>query len=189
MANSDNPNGFTPAYHAAGGTIRMSAMRIADDYGTAIYSGDLVKLVAGGTIEVATAGDSVVGVFAGCDYTKDNGEVVFSQYWPASTSVQGSYANASVFTDPNIVYRAQFDGASGVADIGQLTDMISTHAGSSVNGRSGQEISSATGTVTASLRIIDFVDSPDNDPASDNAEAYVQIVEHEMAESPAADGI
>lgn len=189
MANSDNPNGFTPAYHLTGGTIRMTEMRIADDYGTAIFSGDLVKLVAGGTVEVCAAGESPIGVFAGCNYTKDNGEVTFSTHWAASTSVNGSYATAHVYNDPDIVYRAQFDGASGIADIGQLTDMVATHSGSTTNGRSSQEISSSTGTSTATLRILDFVDSPDNDAASNNAEAYVQIAEHELNEGPAATGI
>jgi len=189
MANTDNPNGFTPAYHLSGGTIRMSEMRIADDYGTAIFAGDLVKQAADGTIAVCAVGDAPIGVFAGCNYTKDNGEVTFSANWVASTSVQGSYATANVYNDPNIVYRAQFDAASGIADIGQLTDMISTHAGSTANGRSGQELSSSTGTVTATLRILDFVATPDNDAASNNAEAYVQIVEHELAEAPVAAGI
>jgi len=189
MANSDNPNGFTPAYHATGGTIRMSEMRIADDYATSIFSGDLVTQTAGGTIAVAAAGDQPIGVFAGCSYTKDDGEIKFSPYWDASTSVDGDYAVANVFSDPSIVYRAQFDVASGIADIGQLADMITTHAGSSVNGRSGQEISSTTGTATATLRILDFVTSPDNDSESNNAEAFVQIVEHKLNESPVATGI
>ena len=189
MANSNNPNGFTPAYHLTGGTIRMNEMRIADDYATSIFAGDLVSQAADGTIAVAGEGDQPIGVFAGCSYTKDSGEVVFSSHWAASTSVNGSYATANVYSDPNIAYRAQFEGASGIADIGQLADMETTHAGSTLNGRSGQEISSTTGAATATLRILDFVDSPDNDSESDNAEAYVQIVEHKLSEAPVATGV
>lgn len=188
MANLDAPNGFTPAYHLTGGTVRSSEMRIADQYATSIFSGDLVKLVATGTIEVAAAGDSVVGVFAGCSYTAADGEVKFSKYWPASTDVKGAYATAYVYDDPKIVFRAQFDGASGIADIGQMADMVAG-TGNTTTGRSGQEISSTTGTATAQLRILDFVGSPGNDPASNNAEAFVQIVEHEYAESPVGSGI
>jgi hypothetical protein len=181
MANTDNPNGFTPAYHMTGGTIRMAEMRIADDYATSIYSGDIVKVVAAGVIERSAASDASVGVFAGCSYTKDNGEVVFSQYWPASTSVNGSYATAYVYNDPQIVYRAQFTAASGIAEIGSRADVLAT-AGSTTNGRSSEEIDSSDLT-DALLKVIDFVDSPDNDPASNNAEAYVMIAEHQFAPS------
>ncbi len=184
MANTDNPNGFTPAYHLTGGTIRMTEMRIADDYATSIFSGDLVTLVADGVIEVGAASTPAVGVFAGCSYTKDNGEVVFSAYWPASTSVQGSYATAYVYTDPQIVYRAQFTGASGIVEIGSAVDVLGT-AGSTTNGRSAQELDS-TDLTDVLLKVIDFVDSPDNDPASDNAEAYVIIAEHQLVPSAAS---
>jgi hypothetical protein len=189
MANVNAPNGFTPAYHLTGGTIRSKEYRIADDYATAIFSGDLVKLVAGGTIEVAGEGDSVIGVFAGCSFAKDNGEITFSKHWPAAQSVSGSYATAYVYDDPSIVYAAQMEGASGIADIGQLADMDDANSGSTVTGRSAQQISSTTGTSTAQLRILDFVNTPDNDPASNYARVYVQIVEHDYAESPAGTGI
>lgn len=189
MANTDAPNGFTPAYHLSGGTIRQIEMRIADDYNTAIFNGDLVKRVAAGTVEVCAAGDVPVGVFMGCSFTKDDGEVVFSKHWPASQSVNGSYATAYVMDDPQVVLRAQFDGASGIADIGQLTDMVSTHAGSTANGRSGQEIDSTTGTATATFRILDFVDGPSNDPASNNAEALVAFAEHANMPSAVAAGV
>ncbi len=189
MANVNAPNGFTPAYHLTGGTIRSKEYRIADDYATAIFSGDLVKLVAGGTIEVAGEGDSVIGVFAGCSFTKDNGEITFSKHWPAAQSVSGSYATAYVYDDPSIVYAAQMEGASGIADIGQLADMDDANSGSTVTGRSAQQISSTTGTSTAQLRILDFVNTPDNDPASNYARVYVQIVEHEYAEAPVGSGV
>jgi hypothetical protein len=188
MANTDAPNGFTPAYHLSGGTIRMKEYRIADGYATSIFNGDMVKLVAAGVVEQADAGDSVVGVFAGCQYTQANGEIKFSKHWPASTDVAGSYATAYVYDDPMIVFTAQFDGASGIADIGQMADIV-VGTGNTSTGRSASEISSTTGTTTAQLRILDFVDSPDNDPASDNAVAYVQINEHEYNESAAASGI
>ncbi len=181
MANRDAPNGFTPAYHLTGGQIRAKEYRIADDYNTLITTGDMVKLVAGGTIEVAGAGDRVVGVFSGCRVTKDNGEVVWSKHWPASQSVSGSYAFAMVYDDPNIVFRAQCDDVTGVADIGQLTDIVAT-AGSATTGLSNQEVDATTGAVTAQLRILDFVDDPTNDSTLTNAEVYVQIYEHEYNE-------
>lgn len=189
MANADNPNGFTPAYHLTGGLIRSKEYRIADDYATAIYSGDLVKLVASGTIEVCAAGDVPVGVFEGCNFTEDDGTVTYKPYWPAGQSVQGSYATANVMDDPNVVLRAQSSGASGIADIGQLADMIATTAGSTVNGRSGQEVSTTTGTISATLRILDFVGDDANDPSLTNAEMYVAFAEHRYMPSAVAAGV
>ena len=47
MANTDKPDGFTPAYHMYGGVIRPAEMRIASGYGTSIFSGDVVTLASG----------------------------------------------------------------------------------------------------------------------------------------------
>lgn len=179
MANADSPRGFEPMRHKTGGVIRHNEYRIADDYGTAIFSGDLVKLVAGGGIEVATAGDRVVGVFQGVRFVNDSGEQKFEKNWTASQSVQGSYAYAQVIDDPMVTFRAQADGAVTADDVGQLADMVSTHAGSAITGRSGQEVNSTTGTASAQLRILDKVDAPDNDWGA-NVELEVMIHEHEF---------
>lgn len=179
MANADNPRGFRPMRHLAGGVIRNKEYRIADDYGTNIFTGDLVKLVAGGGIELATAGDRVLGVFMGCRYTTDSGEHKFSDYWPASQSVLGSYAYAQVIDDPMVTFRAQADGAVTADDVGQLADMVSTHSGSTTTGVSGQEVSSTTGTASAQLRILDKVDDPENAWGA-NVELEVQFHEHEF---------
>ena len=52
-------HGFKPMRHLAGGTIRTSEYTIAIDYDTAIYTGDPVKLVAAGGVEIAAAGAMV----------------------------------------------------------------------------------------------------------------------------------
>ena len=51
-------HGFKPLRHLAGGEIRNSEYTIAIAYDTAIYTGDPVKLVAGGGIELAAAGQT-----------------------------------------------------------------------------------------------------------------------------------
>ena len=45
--------------------------RIANNYGTAIFQGDMVKVVTGGGIERYADGDGglILGVFNGCEYT------------------------------------------------------------------------------------------------------------------------
>jgi hypothetical protein len=179
MANVNAPNGFTPAYHLTGGTIRMKEYRIADDYATRISNGDIVTLTTDGTIIIGAASTPAIGVFAGCSYTKDDGEVVYSKYWPASQSVQGSYATAYVYDDPMIVYRAQFSGASGVAVLGGTFDLDATGS-TAASGRSVMQIDSSDATDVL-LRVLDFVKTPDNDPASNYAKAYVVIAEHQLA--------
>lgn len=183
MANVDAPMGFTPAYHLSGGIIRAREYRITSDGSiSAIYTGDLVKLLADGSIAVAAAGDRVVGVFAGCRYTTTDGEAKWSPYLATNLDTQGDIAYGLVYDDPMIVFRAQSSGASGVADIGQLADMIATHSGSTSTGRSGQEINTTTAATTGQLRQLAFVDDPNNDSTADNAELYVQIYEHEYNE-------
>ena len=44
----------------------------------AIFSGDPVKMVSTGGIAVAAAGDTLLGVFRGVQYTDSSGEVIFS---------------------------------------------------------------------------------------------------------------
>ena len=65
MANADVPRGFWPIRHLTGGTIRTNEYAIATGYGTNIFKGDVVKLVAGGGIELAAAGNRFVGGFKG----------------------------------------------------------------------------------------------------------------------------
>jgi len=59
MANVNDPNGFTPAYHLTGGTIRPAQMRIASATNAAIYSGDVVNLSSGYIIQGTATGAPV----------------------------------------------------------------------------------------------------------------------------------
>jgi len=64
MANTDKPDGFTPAYHMYGGVIRPARMKIASAYDTAIYSGDVVTL-ASGYVNQAGATSTPIGFLRG----------------------------------------------------------------------------------------------------------------------------
>ena len=54
--------------------------------GTAIYNGDTVKLVAGGTISLsgATTSGTIIGTFVGCQYVNYSGQTVQAQYYQGS---------------------------------------------------------------------------------------------------------
>ena len=54
--------------------------------GTAIFNGDTVKLVAGGTISLsgATTSGTIIGTFVGCQYVNSSGQTVEAQYYPGT---------------------------------------------------------------------------------------------------------
>ena len=137
-----------------------------------------IALTADGAAEI-------IGIFAGCHYTAESGDVVWSPYWPADTATAGAVdAVAHVFTDPNIVYEVQSDGIAAATVVGQYADMVSTHAGSAVTGRSGEEIAGAsTSNDILQVKIIGSAPQADGISASDLATAnsrwFVMIAEGE----------
>jgi hypothetical protein len=164
MANTNDPNGFTPAYHLTGGIIRPAQMRIQSTYDTAIYSGDVVNLSSGYIIQ-GTATGAPVGVFAGVYYEASDGSPTFSKYWTASTATLGSAdAKAYVYNDPDIVYEAQFTaGTPAVSFIGNKYTLTTT-AGSSSTGRSAEGVTATTSSGVALC--VGFVDTPSNSIAA-----------------------
>ena len=160
MANTDKPDGFTPAYHMYGGVIRPAEMRIASGYGTAIYSGDVVTL-SSGYVQQAGATDTPIGVFYGVFYTASDGTPTFSKVWTASTATQGSAdAEALIYNDPGIVCEAQFTaGTPAVSFIGNKYT-LSTTAGSTTNGRSKEGVTATTSSGVALC--VGFADTPSN---------------------------
>jgi hypothetical protein len=188
MANLDAPSGAKPLRHNSGGTIRSKEYKIASGSSTNIFTGDFVKLLSTGYIDVAAAGNRLLGVFAGVKYTASDGTPTFSKYWPASTATLGSEdAIAYVYDDPNIVFAIQGDGTDAFTQIGNLANIVAT-AGSTVTGQSKMELdTSDIGTGTANLRILGLVDDPKNSWGA-NAEQEVLIYEHELNQHIDADG-
>jgi len=187
MANLDAPAGAKPFCHLSGGMIRASEYKIASGTSSDIFTGDFVKLLSTGYIDVASAGNRILGVFAGVKYTASDGEVVYKKYFPTGTTTLGSAdVTAYVYDDPNITYRIQSAGSADFTDIGNLADHVAG-SGSTTTGQSGHEISGTTGTGTAGLRILRLIDDPDNS-AGTNGELEVAIYEHELNQHIDADG-
>ena len=85
MANANTPIGFVPLRHLTGGVIIPQEYPIANSYGTAIASGDLVTMTTDGTVIRGTAGGTALGVFYGVEYIENStGDVKFSKIWNAS---------------------------------------------------------------------------------------------------------
>ena len=184
MANRDAAFGLKPVKMIGGSPYSggVSRYRIAANYGTSIFQGDMVMQVTGGTVEIHADGGTVpiVGVFNGCQYTDPTtGEQVYSNYYPASTNT--SDIIAFIIDDPNVVFEVQEDAAFRFADLFGNFDIVYTSAGSTKTGISGAELKVAdggTGT-TLSVKAIDISEDPDNDDvASANTNVYVVIQNH-----------
>ena len=167
MATSATPMGAEPTdtLSASGSfTGKVRHMKIASGYGTAIFYGDFVKLVAAGTVEKSAITTSVVagtvGIFVGCSYTDPStNQLTFNQQFPASTAA--SDIMAYVVDDPDLVFRMQGDGSIAQTGLGNNVSLVST-AGSTSIGRSKNAVDASTiaTTNTLPMRIVEFVDGP-----------------------------
>ncbi len=181
MANQDAAFGMRPVRMVGGApyTGGQSRYRIAANYGTSIFQGDMVAQVTGGTVEVHADGGAVpiVGVFNGCQYTDPTtSEQVYSNYYPASTNA--SDIIAFIIDDPNVVYEVQADAAFPVADLFGNFDIVYTSAGSTVTGISGAELEVSTGgtATTLPIKALDISGDPENsDVATANTNVLVVI--------------
>ena len=191
MANLDASFGMKPVRMMGGSPYSggQSRYRIAANYGTSIFQGDMVMQVTGGTVEIHADGGTVpiVGVFNGCTYTDPtSGEQVFSNYYPASTNA--SDIIAFIIDDPNVVFEIQADDTFPVADLFGNFDIVYTNSGSTLSGISGAELDVTTGATTAGLPIkaIDISEDPENsDVASANTNVLVVIQNHSMGQKGA----
>mgnify|MGYP001247364322 CR=1 FL=1 len=160
MANTDKPDGFTPAYHMYGGVIRPAKMRIASETSASIFSGDVVTLSSGYVIQ-GTATTTPIGVFYGVFYTATDGTPTFSKTWTGGVAtLGGDDAEALIYNDPAVVYEAQFTaGTPAVSFIGSKYT-LSTTAGSTTTGRSKE---GATATTSSGVALcVGFASQPSN---------------------------
>tara|TARA_R100001480_G_scaffold152899_1_gene155433 strand:- start:1075 stop:1659 length:585 start_codon:yes stop_codon:yes gene_type:complete len=184
MANQDAAFGLRLSRSGNGSDLigMQNKYRIAANYNTSIFQGDIVKAVTGGGIERIPAGntDLVLGVFNGCRYTDPTtGKETFSNFYPASTNAAD--IEAFVIDAPHAVYEIQADAAFPVADLFGNFDIVDATAGSTVSGTSRTEIDVTTGATTAGLplKAIDISTDPENsDVGSANTNVIVVINNH-----------
>ena len=189
MANLDAPNGFTPVRHLNGGTVRYTGGYTIDSgQASDIFLGDAVILDAtptgdGNNIDVAVAGGELIGIFAGCQYTAANGDVVWAKQWASGTATLGAEpAEAFVYVDPSIVFSVQVDGTIAETDIGNFADLVAG-AGNAATGVSGFELSATTAGTIAQFQILGLSSAPDGIFTADIATANPRV-DVQIAESP-----
>lgn len=194
MASTATPYGFRAVNELGGlpyaGSTRSFPINPAG-YNTNIYNGSLVYVAASGYLQIATstgadattngfptgtANTGCVGVFVGCTYTNAQGQIIYSQYYPANTaSVQGSTITAYVVDDDRAVFQVQADGSVTFAALGgnvYLSAAQSTSTGSTTTGNSTTSVSATVIQTTAAFRVIGFV----NNAQSQSGDAYTDIL-------------
>ena len=183
MANVSEKYGLRPVRKLDGSPFinAQNRYRIASNYGTAIFQGDLVIAKNDGTIERHTANNAtpVLGVFNGVFYTDPTTQKpTFKNYYPGS--IVASDIIAKVIDDPNVVYKVDSDGAFAVADIFKNFSVTNV-TGNTQTGISKVQldysVSGTTGTFV--IQAIDISQDPDNDEAgAANGDILVRINNH-----------
>lgn len=180
MANTDRPNGFRVVGSLTGTPDhggRVQRMIAVDN----LFMGDLVeddatgKALGDGAVAAcgrAEASDAILGVVVG--WEKD--PAALDRLYHKSSNTYAVYVN----TDPHVLLECQSDdGTPAVADVGQNFN-IAVAAGSTSTGASNMELDGDTGDTTATLplKLLGFVDTPDNDTSSANMKCLVSINNH-----------
>jgi len=184
MANVAEKYGLRPVRKLDGSPFinAQNRYRIAANYGTPIYQGDLVKPVTGGGIEraVANTSDLVVGVFNGVFYTDPTTQKpTWKNYYPGT--VNASDIVATIIDDPDVVYSIDSDGAFAVADIFK-NFAITNATGNTLSGISKVQLDFSVSGLTTSgtvLQAIDISQDTQNETAgSANVDVLVRINNH-----------
>ena len=188
MANTNAKFGLRPIGKLGSGvnSTGTTEYRILSGTTGSIFTGDPVVMKATGGIAVAAAGDLLLGVFQGCQYTDSAGEVQFSPYFPDGTVT--SDAVAFVVDDPNALFEVESAATGSVVQtvVGNNADIVYA-SGSTTDGQSGVTISGTTAATSAQLRIVGISNDPENNTLgtgsqSANVNLIVKINEHFYAQ-------
>ena len=180
MANQDKAFGFKLVGNLSGvNQNKVNQYNIESGSTNGIFSGDPVKMLAGGFIDVAdAAGDTkILGIFKGCKFVDATSkEVTHSAHFPAAQTATGDIV-AFVEDNPHNLYEVQCSGTLSRSDIGSNVDVAYT-AGSTISGQSKCEIDSSSGTATANYRLVGVSKDPENgELGSANVNMIVMINE------------
>ena len=165
-----SPYGLIPI-NLIGGQVFAGSTRllpIATNSSTAIFYGDVVKLLAGGTVGKDTGTDAAtpVGVFLGCTYTDPVFGKTFRQYYPGTTSITD--IEAYVLDDPDALFKVAVCAGTNSNTVSYLTQAAvgsnvklangANNTGSTITGNSKVGVDSTEGTTsTWPIRVIDVV--------------------------------
>ena len=169
MASTASPYGLRAVNELGGLPYAGSTRTFLIDpagYNTNIFNGSIVAINTSGYINIVTTnGDNstpfpagTIGVFVGCSYYNAQGQLIFSQYYPANTT---GVVQAFVIDDDRAVFQVQANGSVGQTGLGMnaiLANVQSTSTGSTTTGNSNVAISSTLAATSGyAFRIVGFV--------------------------------
>ena len=142
----DTPYGFKPINRFDGMPYAGATNQYPVTSGQAVYNGQVVAFVTGGTVSpVALTGSSsiyAVGVVVGVQYTNSSGQTVQAQYAPASGVTN---VIAYVVNDPAAEFKVAVTDASG-----NIVPVAGTILNTNVEGVTGTG-DAATGNINSSI--------------------------------------
>ena len=161
----DAPYGLLPI-NLIGGQVFAGSTRqipIAVNSATAIFYGDVVKLISSGTLEKDTGTNAAtpVGVFLGCTYVDPTFGLTFRQYYPGTTNING--ITAYVLDDPDALFKVAVVSSGTTISYMNRTSVgnnavLVQNSGSTSTGNSRVAVSSTTATTsTWPVRVIDVI--------------------------------
>lgn len=190
MSSTSAPFGFRPSFHNSG-QMRPKAYTIASAYAANIFSGDPVKLIDTGVIELGssdgtrsgtTDGVSLLGIFAGCQYLDASGKPTISPFWPAGAT--GTEIVAWVYDDPETLFDVQYNnpGTPGTdsvqSAVGEECDwVVASPGGSTRTGLSNTRLSAIQAT-SGQFQITGFGYEIADSPTDAYVVMTVRINEH-----------
>jgi hypothetical protein len=184
MASTASPYGFKAVNELGGLPYAGSTRTFLIDpagYNTNIFNGSIVAINTSGYINIVTTnGDNstpfpagTIGVFVGCSYYNAQGQLIFSQYYPANTT---GVVQAFVIDDDRAVFQVQAAGQLTQTALGMnaiLNAVQSTSTGSTTTGNSNTALSTSVAATSGyAFRIVDFV----NSTTSQVGDAYTDVL-------------
>ena len=181
--------GFRASYHNSG-RITAKAYTIASGYAQNVFSGDPVKLVDAGTVQLATSdgtrtgtvnGINNLGIFAGVAYDDALGRPTLSPYWPASAAATNIVA--FVYDDPETIFDVEYPnpaaGTTVQTAVGEECDWVpGAPGGSTATGLSSTSLT-AIQTTSGQYQITGIAGGPNNLITDAFVKVSVRINEHQ----------
>ena len=186
MASTASPYGLRAVNELGGLPYAGSTRTFLIDpagYNTNIFNGSIVAINTSGYINIVTTnGDDstpfpagTIEVFVGCSYYNAQGQLIFSQYYPANTT---GVVQAFVIDDDRAVFQVQADGSVAQTGLGMnayLAAVQSTSTGSTTTGNSNTALDASTLAATSgfAFRIVGFANVPGFSQVGD---AYTDVL-------------
>jgi len=171
--------------------MRPKAYTIATGTAVNIFAGDPVKLVDAGVIQLGTSdgtrsgtvdGISLLGVFAGCEYTDTTGKPTVSNFWPSG--ITATNITAWVYDDPQTQFDVEYAnpsaGTTVQTAVGEECDWtVASPGGSTSTGLSNTKLTVIQST-SGQFQIVAFKPTVTDGLTDAYVTATVRINEHQF---------